>query len=114
MERSMDQPQSRQLSIALVQYPWSRKECSMRRAMPVPGGCSYSSSGGDSPTNKTFCDAVMTRPHNDEDKLPGQLQRRCVLESRDAGPVNFIASLGQSLPKLDSAKLVQRESSGNQ
>lgn len=27
---------------------------------------------------------------NDQDKLPGRLERRCFAKSRDAGPVNFI------------------------
>jgi len=31
---------------------------------------------------------------NDQDKLPGRLQRRCVSKSRDAGPVNFIVWFG--------------------
>jgi hypothetical protein len=46
---------------------------------------------------------------NDQDKLPGRLQQRLLSKSRDAGPVNFIASLGASgrllvvLPLLTAA-----------
>ena len=32
----------------------------------------------------------QTCPPNDQDKLPGRLQRRHLSKSRDAGPVNFI------------------------
>jgi hypothetical protein len=32
----------------------------------------------------------MFLPPNDQDKLPGRLQRHCTSKSRDAGPVKFI------------------------
>jgi len=36
----------------------------------------------------------MSSPPNDQDKLPGRLERRCASKNRNAGPVNFIVWFG--------------------